>query len=97
MNINRDEALRAQGLAEALMQKSDYTSARKLAIKAHSMDSTLDNISHMTMVCEVHCAATEKTLGNNEMDWYGILQVDVNADDAIIKKQYRKLALLLLI
>ncbi|XP_013586360.1 PREDICTED: J protein JJJ2 isoform X1 [Brassica oleracea var. oleracea] len=95
MNINRDEALRAQALAEALMQKSNFTAARKLAIKAHSMDSTLENISHMTMVCEVHCAATEKTFGNNEMDWYGILQVDVNADDAIIKKQYRKLALLL--
>ena len=95
MNINRDEALRAQALAEALMQKSDFTAARKLAIKAHSMDSTLENISHMTMVCDVHCAATEKTFGNNEMDWYGILQVDVNANEAVIKKQYRKLALLL--
>ncbi|CDY24701.1 BnaA05g31000D [Brassica napus] len=95
MNINRDEALRAQALAEALMQKSDFTAARKLAIKAHSMDSTLENISHMTMVCDVHCAAAEKTFGNNEMDWYGILQVDVNANEAVIKKQYRKLALLL--
>ena len=96
MNINRDEALRAQSLAESLMQKSDFTSARKLAIKAHSMDSTLENISHMTMVCDVHCAAAkEKMLSNNEMDWYGILQVDMNANDVIIKKQYRKLALLL--
>ncbi|KAJ4893017.1 DNAJ heat shock N-terminal domain-containing protein [Raphanus sativus] len=98
MNINRDEALRAQSLAESLMQKSDFTAARKLAIKAHSMDSTLENISHMTMVCDVHCAAStekKKMFGNNEMDWYGILQVDTNADDTIIKKQYRKLALLL--
>ncbi|KAL0900767.1 hypothetical protein Bca101_084728 [Brassica carinata] len=96
MNINRDEALRAQALAEGLMQKSDFTAARKLVMKAQSMDSTLENISHMTMVCDVHCAAAkEKMFGNNEMDWYGILQVDMNANDTIIKKQYRKLALLL--
>lgn len=96
MNINRDEALRAQALAEGLMQKSDFTSARKLVMKAQNMDSTLENISHMTMVCDVHCAAAkEKMFGNNEMDWYGILQVDMNANDTVIKKQYRKLALLL--
>ncbi|RVW85996.1 Pumilio-like 5 [Vitis vinifera] len=30
-----------------------------------------------------------------EMDWYGILQVEQAADDAIIRKRYQKLALLL--
>ena len=29
------------------------------------------------------------------MDWYGILQVEQAADDAIIRKRYQKLALLL--
>ncbi|KAF8101189.1 hypothetical protein N665_0209s0045 [Sinapis alba] len=96
MNINnREEALRAKGLAEGLMQKSDFSSARKLAVKAHNMDPTLENISHMTMVCDVHCAAAAEKMLGNEMDWYGILQVDMNANDIIIKKQYRKLALLL--
>lgn len=94
MSINRDEALRAKDLAEGLMKKIDFTAARKLAMKAQKMDSSLENISRMVMVCDVHCAATEKLFGN-EMDWYGILQVELNADDIIIKKQYKRLALLL--
>ncbi|KAJ0249658.1 hypothetical protein HA466_0151190 [Hirschfeldia incana] len=94
MNINRDEALRAKDLAEGLMIKADFTGARKLALKANKMDPSLENITHMTMVCDVHCAATEKVFGN-ELDWYGILQVEMNADDIGIKKQYRRLALLL--
>ncbi|CAH8361620.1 unnamed protein product [Eruca vesicaria subsp. sativa] len=92
--INREEALRAKDLAEGLMEKSDFTGARKLALKAQKMDPTLENITHMTMVCDVHCAATEKLFGN-ELDWYGILQIDMYSDDIVIKKQYRKLALLL--
>ncbi|KAL0862375.1 hypothetical protein Bca101_041493 [Brassica carinata] len=95
MNINREEALRAKELAQGLMKESDFTAARKLAMKANKIDPTLENITQMTMVCDVHCAATEKIFGNNELDWYGILQVDMNADDIVIKKQYRRLALLL--
>ncbi|KAL9290509.1 putative DnaJ domain, Chaperone J-domain superfamily [Arabidopsis thaliana] len=94
MSINRDEALRAKDLAEGLMKKTDFTAARKLAMKAQKMDSSLENISRMIMVCDVHCAATEKLFGT-EMDWYGILQVEQIANDVIIKKQYKRLALLL--
>uniref|UniRef100_A0A1J3IZ92 Chaperone protein DnaJ n=1 Tax=Noccaea caerulescens TaxID=107243 RepID=A0A1J3IZ92_NOCCA len=94
MNMNRDEALRAKDIAESLMKKPDFSAARTFAMKAHRMDSSLENISHMLMVCDVHCAATEKLFGN-EMDWYGILQVELNANDIIIKKQYKRLALLL--
>ncbi|CAA7015966.1 unnamed protein product [Microthlaspi erraticum] len=94
MNMNRDEALRAKDIAENLMKKPDFTAARTFAMKAHRMDPSLENISHMLMVCDVHCAATEKVFGN-EMDWYGILQVELNANDIIIKKQYKRLALLL--
>ncbi|CAL9219837.1 unnamed protein product [Arabidopsis halleri] len=94
MSINRDEALRAKDLAEGLMEKTDFTAARKLALKAQKMDSSLENISRMIMVCDVHCAATENLFGT-EMDWYGILQVEQIANDIIIKKQYKRLALLL--
>ncbi|XP_056847830.1 uncharacterized protein LOC130502874 [Raphanus sativus] len=95
MNINREEALRAKELAQGLMKESDFTAARKLAMKANKIDPTLENMTHMTMVCDVHCAATEKIFGN-QLNWYGILQVDdMNADDIVIKKQYRRLALLL--
>ncbi|ESQ49411.1 hypothetical protein EUTSA_v10020330mg [Eutrema salsugineum] len=94
MNINRDEALRAKDMAEDLMKKTDFTNARKLALRAHKLEPSLENISRMIMVCDVHCAATEKLFGN-EMDWYGILQVELNANDITIKKQYKRLALLL--
>ena len=98
MNINRDEALRAKELAEGLMKNSDFIAARKLALKANKMDPTLENMTHMTMVCDVHCTATtteKKLFFGNMLDWYGILQVDMKADDIVIKKQYRRLALLL--
>ncbi|KAF8094564.1 hypothetical protein N665_0359s0008 [Sinapis alba] len=88
---NKDEALRAKGLAEDWMRKSDFPTARRVAVKAQKMDETLENISHMIMVCDVHCAALEKS--GDETDWYSILQVEHNADDNTIKKQYRKFAL----
>jgi len=47
----------------------------------------------MLTVCDVHCVAGAKE--NVQIDWYGILQVPETADDAQIKKQYHKLALLL--
>ncbi|CDY13919.1 BnaC09g39070D [Brassica napus] len=88
---NKDEALRAKGLAEDWMSKSDFPTARRVAVKAQKMDETLENIAHMIMVCDVHCAAQEKS--GDETDWYKILQVEYNADDNAIKKQYRKFAL----
>ncbi|CAH8392009.1 unnamed protein product [Eruca vesicaria subsp. sativa] len=88
---NKDEALRAKGLAEDWMSKSDFTTARRVAVKAQKMDETLENISHMIMVCDVHIAAQEKS--GDETDWYKILQVELNADENTIKKQYRKFAL----
>ncbi|XP_010558494.1 PREDICTED: uncharacterized protein LOC104827121 [Tarenaya hassleriana] len=94
MSINRDEALRAKDIAEGIMKKADFTAARRLVLRAQKLDSSLENISHMMMVCDVHCVAAEK-LSGNEMDWYGILQVEQKADDISIKKQYKKLAFLL--
>jgi DnaJ-class molecular chaperone len=47
----------------------------------------------MLTVCDIHCAAGTKV--NGEIDWYGILQVVFTNDDTVIKKQYRKLTLLL--
>ncbi|CAA7061916.1 unnamed protein product [Microthlaspi erraticum] len=88
---NKDEALRAKDLAEDWMRKSNFPTARRVAVKAQKMDETLENIARIILVCDVHCAALEKS--GDETDWYKILQVDQNADDTTIKKQYRKLAL----
>ncbi|CAK7332885.1 unnamed protein product [Dovyalis caffra] len=92
MECNKEEAFRAKGIAESLMVKKEFLAARRIGLKAQQLYKDLDNISQMLTVCDVHCAAEKKVLGT-EMDWYGILQIEETADEATIKKQYRKFAL----
>lgn len=94
MECNKEEAIRAKEIAERKMQSKDFVGARKIALKAQQLFPELDNISQMLTVCNVHCSSVVK-VGGSESDWYGILQVEQTADEASIKKQYRKLALLL--
>ncbi|XP_065863545.1 uncharacterized protein [Euphorbia lathyris] len=94
MDCNKEEAFRAKGIAEQKMQNKEFSTARKVALKAQQLYKDLDNIAQLLMVCDVHCAA-DKKLAGNEMDWYDILQIEHTADEAVIKKQYRKFALLL--
>ncbi|XP_074292310.1 uncharacterized protein LOC141619186 [Silene latifolia] len=94
MECNKEEALRAKALAEKKMQNKDFVGARKLGLRAQQLHPEIENISRLISVCDVHCAA-ESIMFGNEMDWYGILQIEQTADDTVIKKQYRKFALLL--
>lgn len=93
MECNKEEAIRALQIAEKKMQNNDFTGALKIAKKAQQLFPELENISQLLTVCEVHCSALNK-LGS-EMNWYGILQVEQMVDVVTIKKQYRRLALLL--
>jgi len=93
MECNKEEASRAKDLAVIKLQEADYAGAKRIALKAQKLFPSLENISQLLSVCEVHCHAAVKI--NGEMDWYGILQVETTADDMLLKKQYRKLALLL--
>ncbi|XP_062108565.1 uncharacterized protein LOC133819358 [Humulus lupulus] len=92
MDCNKEEALRAREIAEKKMQSKEFVVARKIALKAQLLYPDVENISQLLMVCDVHCSAAQKISGD-EMDWYGILQLEENADEATIKKQYRKFAL----
>ncbi|XP_057868903.2 uncharacterized protein LOC131075943 [Cryptomeria japonica] len=94
MECNKEEALRAKEIAEKKFEVQDFISARKLIVKAQQLYPALENVPQMLAVCDVHCVAQTK-LNGCDMDWYGILQVESTADDSVIKKQYRKLALLL--
>lgn len=94
MECNKEEAIRALDIAEKKMQNNDFTGALKIAKKAQRLFPQLENISQLLTVCEVHCSAENK-IGGSELDWYGILQVEQTVDVLTIKKQYRKLALLL--
>ncbi|KAK2456438.1 hypothetical protein QL285_003805 [Trifolium repens] len=94
MECNKDEAVRAKQLAESRMQRGQFVEALKFANKAKKLYADVDNISQILAICEVHIAALNK-LSSSEMDWYRILQTERLSEEAIIKKQYRKLALLL--
>ncbi|KAF6135899.1 hypothetical protein GIB67_006791 [Kingdonia uniflora] len=94
MECNKEEAVRAKTIAEKKMQTKDFVGAKKILLRAQQLHKDLENVSQMLTVCEVHCSSELKS-SSSEMDWYGILQVAQTADEGSIKKQYRKLALLL--
>lgn len=93
MDCNKEEAVRAKVLAEKKMHNKDFFGALKIALKAQQLDPNLENISQIVTVCQVHCSAERRVAGSE--DWYGVLQTDITANEVSLKKQYRKLALLL--
>ncbi|XP_020586160.1 uncharacterized protein LOC110028594 [Phalaenopsis equestris] len=93
MECNRDEALRAKEHAERKFTEKDYVGAKKLALKAQNLSPTLDGISQMLTVFDIYIASEAKI--NGERDWYGVLHINTSADEETVKKQYRKLVLLL--
>ncbi|KAE8720955.1 Bifunctional 3-dehydroquinate dehydratase/shikimate dehydrogenase isoform 1 [Hibiscus syriacus] len=94
MECNKEEAIRAKGIAEQKMQNGDFEGAKKFALKAQKLFPELDNITQLLAVCNVHYCAKNNTHGS-EKDLYGILQIEPLADESLVKKQFRKLALLL--
>ncbi|XP_006644181.1 uncharacterized protein LOC102699722 [Oryza brachyantha] len=90
MEGNREEALKARDIAAKKMENKDFDGAKRIALKAQRIFPETENISQMLTVCEVHCAAEAKL--NGLLDFYGVLQVEITADEATIKRQYRKLA-----
>ncbi|KAK7344210.1 hypothetical protein VNO77_13564 [Canavalia gladiata] len=94
MECNKDEAVRARQIAESRMQIGEFVEALTFATKAKKLYADVENIAQILTVCQVHNAAQNKISGS-DMDWYAILQTEGLADEATIKKQYRKLALLL--
>ncbi|KAI0489419.1 hypothetical protein KFK09_029261 [Dendrobium nobile] len=93
MECNRDEALRAKEIAERKASEKDYLGAKKIALKAQNLFPSLEGISQMITTLDVYLASEAKI--NGEKDLYAILQVNASADEETVKKQYRKLALLL--
>ncbi|KAL7584339.1 chaperone protein dnaJ 49 [Lactuca sativa] len=93
MECNRDEATRAKTIAEKKFADKDYTGAKKFTLKAQTLNPLLDGISHMLITLDVYISSENKI--NGESDWYKVLDVKPSDDDETIKKQYRKLVLIL--
>ncbi|KAH6788530.1 hypothetical protein C2S51_003536 [Perilla frutescens var. frutescens] len=93
---SRAEAERLLGIAEKLLRSKDFGGCRDFAILAQETEPLLEGSDQILAVAEVLHAADNKRLSNNQPDWYSILQIPQRSDDTdLIKKQYRRLALLL--
>ncbi|KAF9682467.1 hypothetical protein SADUNF_Sadunf05G0111900 [Salix dunnii] len=93
-NPNRAEAGRLLGIAEKLLQSGDLSGTKDFAVLAQETEPLLEGPDHILAVADVLLSAEKRI--NNHHDWYAILQISRKTDDSdLVKKQYRRLALLL--
>ncbi|OIT02202.1 PREDICTED: uncharacterized protein LOC109226975 [Nicotiana attenuata] len=88
-----EEALKAKANAETKYAERDFLGAKNYALKAQMLCPHLVGISQMVAAFGVHSAAATKV--NGEFDFYAILGSDPSSNRAMLKKQYKKLAVLL--
>ncbi|XP_060213810.1 uncharacterized protein LOC132640993 [Lycium barbarum] len=93
MEPNVEEALQAKANAERKFAERDFLSAKNYALRAQMLCPNLDGISQMVATFGVHSAAEMKV--NGEFDFYTILGMDPSANRAKLKKQYKRMAVLL--
>ncbi|XP_065856440.1 uncharacterized protein [Euphorbia lathyris] len=96
MDVNSDskqEALRLKTIAETKYTNSNLKSALKYAKKAHRLCPDLDHLSSMLTAFKILLLATKTD--SDITDWYTILQVEPFSHINTIRKQYKKLALIL--
>jgi len=94
MEYHRKLATEAKEVAEEKIASGhDVSGAMKLAVKARRLDPELKGIDQLISVLDVLLAAADTKDYSGKRDYYRILQVDPNAEDKVIKKQYRKIAL----
>lgn len=93
MECNKDEAVRAKEIAERKLTDRNYAGAKKFALKSQALYPGLEGLPQMLATLDVYISAENKIGG--EVDWYGVLSVNPLADEETVRKQYRKLALML--
>ncbi|VVB03805.1 unnamed protein product [Arabis nemorensis] len=95
-NPNRAEAERLLGFAEKLLESRDLTGTKEFAILAQEAEPLLEGTDQILAVVDVLLASASENRVKNQPNWYRILQIeDPITDNDLIKKQYRRLALLL--
>ncbi|XP_019198547.1 PREDICTED: uncharacterized protein LOC109192388 [Ipomoea nil] len=93
MEVNIEEALKAKADAEKRFSDKDFVGAKSSALKAEKLCPGLEGIAQMVLTFGVYSAAEMKI--NGEVDLYAVLGLDPSADKAKVKKQYKKMAVLL--
>lgn len=93
MESKIEEALTVKAYAEKRFVERDFAGARNYALKAQKLCPELEGIAQMVATFGVYTASEAKV--NGEFDFYAILGLNPSADKAKLKKQYRKMAVLL--
>ncbi|ESQ46613.1 hypothetical protein EUTSA_v10000169mg [Eutrema salsugineum] len=93
MEFNKEEGRRAREIAIRRFLANDFAGARKFALKAQFLSPELDGIAQMVATFDVHLSA--QNIIHGEIDHYGVLGINPEADDETVRKRYRKLAVLL--
>ncbi|KAK2648284.1 hypothetical protein Ddye_015773 [Dipteronia dyeriana] len=93
MEASIEEALRAKEIAEKRFAEKDFAGAKNYALKAKTLCPGLEGIAQMVATFEVYFASEVKR--NGEIDYYAVLGLKPSANKDAVKKQYRKMAVLL--
>jgi hypothetical protein len=93
MEPNTEEAVMAKEIAEKRFAERDFTGAKNYALKAKTLCPGLEGISQMVATFEVYIASQAKC--NGEIDYFSVLGLKPSADKDAVKRQYRKMAVLL--
>ncbi|KAI4308504.1 hypothetical protein L6164_031570 [Bauhinia variegata] len=89
----KEAALKAIENAEKRFVLRDFVGARNYALKAKVLFPGLEGLSQMLTTFEVYIASESKC--NGEIDYYSVLGLKPSADKNAVKKQYKKMAVLL--
>ncbi|XP_047313192.1 uncharacterized protein LOC124916509 [Impatiens glandulifera] len=93
MDQKFEEAVRAKENAERRFVEKDYMGAKSYALKAQMICPELEGIAQMVATFEVYIASEIKL--NGESDFYSILGLEPCLERTKVKKQYRKMSVLL--
>ncbi|KAI5069696.1 hypothetical protein GOP47_0015997 [Adiantum capillus-veneris] len=94
MDCNKEDAIKARDVAEGKMLSEDYLGAKKFILKSQRLFPMLGGLTQMLALVDVHISAGQA--GDElSVNWHQILQVEECADEETVRKQYRKLLLLL--
>ncbi|CAF2128861.1 hypothetical protein BRARA_C04039 [Brassica rapa] len=94
MEAYREEALRVKQVAERRFAEKDFASARSYALKARSLSPDLEGLAQMIATFEVYLASQCRS-GGGQIDYYAVLGLKPSAGKRDVKKQYKKMAVLL--
>ncbi|KAH7286466.1 hypothetical protein KP509_32G008500 [Ceratopteris richardii] len=94
MDCNKEDAIKARQIAESKLAAKDYYAAKRFILKSQRLFPSLCGLNQMLAVADIHISHLE--FGDDlEFNWHHILKVEEGADEEIIRKQYRKLLLML--